>query len=101
MKDHPKHDKKEVSLAGMTFKGTCHKCSEQGHKAYNCPENGDSGSTINGTCQSCGKLGHKAIDCWEKEENADKRPSGWVSSKKKNETKGSKDVGAASIEFVL
>jgi hypothetical protein len=76
MKDHPKHDKKEVSLAGVTFKGKCHKCGEQGHKAYNCPENGDGGSTTVGTCHSCGKPGHKAIDCWEKEENADKRPTG-------------------------
>jgi hypothetical protein len=53
MKDHPKHDKKEVTLAGVTFKGNCHKCSEQGQKVYECPENIDSGSTINGTCRLC------------------------------------------------
>jgi hypothetical protein len=62
---------------------------------------GNSGSNFKGKCNSCGKLGHKAEKCWEKEENADKRPEGWVSCKKKNEANGSKDVGAASIEFVL
>ena len=44
-------------------------------------------------------MGHKAEKCWEKEENADNRPKGWVSSKKKNESNGSKEV--AAIEFVL
>ncbi len=99
MKDHPKHDKKEVTLAGITFKGKCHKCGEQGHKVADCPEKGNTGGTISGTCHLCGKPGHKAENCWEKEENADKRPTGWVSCKKKNESNGSKEV--AAIEFVL
>ena len=43
--------------------------------------------------------GHKAIDSLAREENADKRPTGWVSSKKKNESSGSKEVVA--IEFIM
>ncbi len=103
VKDHPKHEKKEVTLAGVVFKGKCHKCGEQGHKVSDCPENGDGGSTIKGACHSCGKQGHKEKDCWEKEENASKRPTGWVSCKKKNEADGSNknEVGATNIEFVL
>ncbi len=103
MKDHPKHDKKEVGLAGVEFKGKCHKCGERGHKASNCPQNGDRGSTIKGTCHSCGKAGHKEKDCWEKEENASKRPTGWVSCKKNTEAEGSnkKEVAAPNVEFVL
>ena len=52
---------------------------------------------------TCGKMSHKAENCWVKEENADKRPKGWVSCKEKNEANGSnkKEVGATNIEFVL
>ncbi len=48
-------------------------------------------------------MGHKAEKYWDKEENADKRPEGWVSSKKKNEANGSNknEVGAKNIESVL
>ena len=64
-----------------------------------CPEKVNTGGTISGTCHLCEKPGHKAENCWEKEENTDKRPKGWVSSKKKNESNGSKEV--AAIEIVL
>jgi hypothetical protein len=47
MKDNLKEDKKEITLVGVTVKGKCHKCGEQGHKAYKCPENGDGSSAIN------------------------------------------------------
>ena len=101
MKDHPKQEKNEV--AGVGFKGKCHKCGEQGHKASDCPENGEGSSTIKGACHSPGKQGHKEKDCWEKEEKASKRPTGWVSCKKNTEANGSNknEVGSMNIEFVL
>jgi hypothetical protein len=58
------------------FECKCSRCGEQGHKAFECPENGNIGSTIKETCQECGKLDHKATDCWETEENADNTPVG-------------------------
>ena len=45
--------------------------------------------------------GQKAIDNGEREENADRRPTGWGSSKKENESSGSKEVAATSVKFVL
>jgi hypothetical protein len=101
-KDIPKSNKtSEVTLS--SFEGNCFHCGEQGDKASDCPEKGDSESKFKGKCNSCSKLGHKAENCWEKEENADKRPKGWVSCKKKNEADGSNksEVGATNIEFVL
>lgn len=36
------------------FTGTCNICSEEGHRAADCPQN---------VCKFCEKTGHKAIDC--------------------------------------
>ena len=66
-----------------------------------CPEKGNTGGKVNRTFHLWGKPGHKAEYCWEKEENADRRPTGWVSCKNKNETNGSKEVGASNVELVL
>lgn len=38
-------------------------------------------------------MGHKAKDCWEREENSDDMPAGWVSSKEKNKQKKAKNWG--------
>ena len=49
-------------------------------------------------CHLYGKPACKVKDCQEKEENAHRRPIGWVSRKNNNESNGGNDVGAASID---
>jgi hypothetical protein len=48
--------------------------------------------------------GHRAIDCWEKKENANRRPPGWLSRKKSNVSIEQKEVAnfnAAAVEFIV
>ena len=55
-------------------------------KQTNNNQNGSGGSRCQGHCNNCGKYGHKEAFCWEKEENAHKRPCGWVSRMGEDET---------------
>ena len=45
------------------FKGKCHKCGKQGHKAVNCK------SDKKGVCFECGEDGHFARDCPNKDKD--------------------------------
>jgi len=56
---------------------------------------------IQGTCYDCGQKGHRSKDCWEREENASRRPPGWVSRKNKIERKEFANVNTEAVEFVL
>jgi hypothetical protein len=46
----------------------------------------------------------KEKDCWEKEENANRWPQGWVSRKKSNVSSEQKEVAnfnTATVEFIV
>ena len=90
-----------TEMALTSFVGTCYKCKKQGHKAYQCKDNGGNGDSekktgnrrrFHGNCNNCGKKGHKRAQCWELEENKKNRPGG--ASK-------SDEHGAAAVEFSL
>ena len=78
-----------------------------GHKSFECPKKigreGNTGPPIRGVCHHCRLPGHKAAMCWEKEENASRRPHGWVSRLNGNGAAGSSSRGAEAtgVEILL
>ncbi len=54
---------------------------------------------IQGKCDNCRLFGHKKADCWFYENNKDKRPKGWKSSREKRLTSTSSNDGPP--EFIL
>ena len=66
------------------FKGQCHACGEWGHKGAECPnKKQEAKPAIDGPpqpkCTYCGSYFHNTRICWEREENAYRRPPGWIS----------------------
>ena len=59
---------------GGSFKGKCHKCGQEGHKAEHCPGKGKGNGGKSGKgnrmenvqCWKCGGYGHYGKDCWNK-----------------------------------
>jgi len=87
----------------------CYKCHKKGHKAHQCPDVFSGGKTI---CQLCNQKGHTATTCWENDDNATKRPRGWKTRLKKNDsnqtdsntednasTENNEEIGAVSLDM--
>ena len=78
------------------FKGSCHICGAQGHKAFQCPNKNPTATTqatqVQATTQTrppcihCGRPTHNSRWCWELETNAANRPPNWKSIKNYNTT---------------
>jgi hypothetical protein len=68
----------------LLLTGVCYNCGK--YCANDCKKKNDVQGTKKvkffGNCNNCGLRGHTGKDCWEKEENKNKRPTGW---KKKSE----------------
>ena len=89
-------DVSDGEMIGGAFQGECFNCGKKGHKAVDCPDKKRDKNTgggkpynkkkFNGTCNLCGKRGHMKKDCFELEKNKDRRPQGWKSSLKKDES---------------
>ena len=80
-KDLQGDDGNEIALRAInTFRGKCHNCGEEGHKAQDCMKpkktagKGFKDKTNKKRCNHCGKTGHTENNCWSKPENASKRP---------------------------
>lgn len=102
------NQKREVSLGNVdsSFSGDCYHCGEKGHKSFECPKKigreGNSGPQIRGVCHHCNLPGHKAAMCWEKEENASRRPHGWVSKLNRNgAASSSRGADVTGVEILL
>ena len=89
--DHDAGNDEGNELQLSAFSGKCWNCDEVGHKSNDCPKRKN---LSNIECYECGKRGHYARNCWEREENKDKRPDGWKSSK-------TEETGATAIELFL
>ena len=98
---------KEITLASISFGGTCFLCKKKGHRIKDCLDkkenssgaNSSTGTKFNGKCNNCGKQGHKGADCWEKPENASKRTKNW---KNREISAADISVGADSpVEFIM
>ena len=81
-----KTNNRELLLTG--FDGRCYKCNTVGRRANKCPDGNTGpsrydritgpdkrGRRFDGKCNNCGKEGQKSDKCWQKDENADKRPT--------------------------
>ena len=66
------------------FKGYCLQCGQKGHKRMNCPELTAEERRAFPPCPHCGLTGHKPDFCFELEQNASRRPYGWVSKNNNN-----------------
>lgn len=73
------------------FNGSCYKCGEKGHKAFQCGQQQQ--QRFNGKCHECGRNGHKRDDCWELAKNAHRRPTGYVPKKK--------EAAATNVEILI
>ena len=75
-------DGNEIALGAInTFRGKCHNCGEEGHKAQECTKPKKTAgkgfkdkTNKRKRCNHCGKTGHTENNCWNKPENASKRP---------------------------
>jgi hypothetical protein len=95
LRQEDKHDEDTNELTLGAFHGQCFNCKKMGHRSDQCPEKkngstgpqgprgprggarGGTGKRFGGKCFNCGKDGHRSLDCWQKEENKDKRPTGY------------------------
>ena len=94
----------ELSLSAFT--GKCYRCGEEGHRAYTCTAEVADGASVSrgqfhSKCNLCGRVGHKAVNCWEREDNRDRRPPGFVPVSERataDATRSGREQGLVSVD---
>jgi hypothetical protein len=79
-------DNRKTGGSYKKFKGLCHECGKQGHKAENCWQkngntgmnrsSGSGGKSFTGDCYNCGKNRHMSQNCPDKQGGGNKAHQG-------------------------